>query len=561
MNTNLKMAFKNNYHVELIEEATGNVKQSGDFHNIAVVNLWQAILGHGNTGASGKSGPALANYMCIMSGIRVGSGEAEPAFTNTALTNTLWSTAASSYNFEWVGDYTGRATGSYSFPATSAYVGTVKEVGLCNRAVSSNALNNNNTYNLMTHALLTDSEGKQISFDKTDLDILVITVTVELTITGSDSGFKIFKKPFIVSNILVGNVMGYNYNYSSAYGSVNLCKYHTDMELANAAYTRVIDKALGATCTYVDSSTEHYITWPSLRVLATDVTDETYYKAVAIPGIGYWTLPNEDIFPAYTISNIPIGTGDGETTQFENPLCYFKENTDKVYKNGVQLTRDVDYVLNHSGNKNCLPEVSEFTLPIKVQSALKSVTNLAKIPIMFPTALSYGVIKETIADSGLSGLSLTFNSSNPLYVEYDEEVTFNCLKCVGTFVAYSGNNGFNNVPVGTTFYIDYSLDGETYIEAGSYVTVDSKHNFTLDFTEATAKYWRLRVSTTVSGELGFSSNVSTAQYMTLNRKDPYIVFAEAPAEGDVITMDVDMDVIMKNSNFVIDIGCRVDFSL
>ena len=546
MNADIQMSFKNNYHVELVEANTGTIKQSGDFHNTVISNFYYLLTG--------------ANFKEILGALDVGSGTSTPSFTDTSLANKLWRASGSAVSFSWLTDYTARASCTYTFPATTDYVGTVTEVGLVSKSYYSGSFVVNSYGKMVTRALLTDSEGQIISFEKTDLDILKITVTVELTFSSSNDSFKIFKRNYLTRRILDSSISSSSYALNVAYGYVNLCRYYADMELANMYYDSSTDQALTATPT--GDFTTRLITYPSTRLPATTITDERYFKAIALPGLGYWELPNEEIFPAYTISGISIGTGDGTTTAFTNPLCYFKAGTDKVYKNGVQLTRGVDYTINNRGNAKCLPEVAEFDTPIKVKSDVSSVTTLSSIVPFIASAQDVTTLRNSVQESLFSGFSLTFNQANPLYIEYAEATTFNCLKCVGQFVAFSGTNGYNNVPNGSKIHLDYSIDGVEYTELGSYTTTStSNHTFSLDFADTTAKYWRLRVTTTVSGEIGFSSGFSGEQFITLNRKDPYITFIEAPADGDVLTMDVDMDVIMKNANFVVDAGCTISFQL
>ena len=127
----------------------------------------------------------------------------------------------------------------------------------------------------------------------------------------------------------------------------------------------------------------------------------------------------------------------------------------------------------------------------------------------------------------------------------------------------TGSGDYTTLPVGTIFYIDASENGTEYTELGSAATTASGYNaetaFDIDFDDTTAKYWRVRTNYTAH-PIGMAPPYGV-YYMTLNRKDPYIKFTTPPAEGDIITMDVDMDVIMKNSNFVVDVECKIQFNL
>ena len=558
MNTKLKMNFNNTYCLELIDSSTGTVKQSGKFHNLTTKYLRAPIVGQGYGGTS--EGKSIAGYT-IIGGLSVGSGTTSPTAEDTALAKELWhnnllaSTSNVTRRFEWLDEYTGKATVTVTFPATSAYVGTVTEVGIYS---SVDAYSYNSKVTLCTRALLTDSEGQLISFTKTDTDILKITVTVELSLASLSNSFTIFKYPILIAKLLHNMGASGLSNYKYNMGTMQLCRYHFELEnfmpYSNNNYSVNIDQGVDTDIVGLCTDSVCYFRYPVTRLGTDVITNERYYKGIAIPGIGYWKLPNEDVLPAYTITGIEVGTGDGITTDFKNPLCYFKAGTDKVYKNGAQLTRDVDYTINNIGNKDCLPEVAEFIAPSVVKSDAVSNTTLAFQPLFLPAVTPL---------NSLANPSYTrwFSGNSPLYIEYAEEVTFNCLKCTGGFRYIQGTNGYGYIPTGTKFYLDYSVDGINYTELGSYTTTSSDYftstAFTIDFDDTTAKYWRLRTSYT-SYPIGIGG---VDYYIMLNRKDPYIKFSEAPADGDIITMDVEMDIIMKNSKFVLDVGGRVDFTV
>ena len=545
MNTFLNVKLKTNYHVELIRESTGEVTHSGDFHNSALVGFKHLIASH--------------PYFNIFRALAVGGSDLPTEFTMTSLKSPLWQVRASSVTHEWLDDYTIRGTASFSFPATSAYVGEVKELGLICKQYQDGG-----DGPLCTRALLTDSEGQPMSFNKTDLDVLVINVTVEISLNSNNDSFKIFKR-----NLLLCRIMGLTegagdgrYSWFSVFGYINLCRFLNTLE-GDMSSGIVIDTKIESPDVTVDI-TENvcYCTYAVGRLPATTITSEHYYAAVAIPTIGYWELPNEEIFPAYTISNIPIGTGDGTTKQFENPLNYFKQGTEKVYKNGTLLTRDTDYTINNIGNKDCLPELVPLSRITKVTCSLDRKEYTKEVySLVFPVAqgpdISYGIneINKYAEDR-----APIFDAANPLYIEYEKEVTLNCFKCTGGLRGLFAAIGENTLPQGVVFYLDYSVDGETYLEATSATTVAVNGVFNVDFADITAKYWRIRTSYT-SYAIGMPRKINAENFMILSRKDPYIVFTEAPADGDILTMEVKMDLIMKNANFVVDASGTVSFSI
>lgn len=553
MNSIIEIGFKNNYHFELIDSTTGKVKQTTDVHNMPIHHFGRLLVGD-------------MRYYGALFYLALGKGTTPPQSTDKALASQLWQVMYTEREYEWIDDYTLRGTASFTFPATSEYVGTVTEAGL------TSTWGSYRQGDIVTRALLTDSEGQPISFNKTDLDILVVRVTVEMSFNSLDSSFKIFKKCYLLQHVLglapaVSSTEGNN-NPNTGYGSLSLVKFDHDLENYNRrvdgySYNCGIDISINRLDSYTlytrgYNGNTAYLSINTSRLPSSTVTEQRYYKAVAVEGLGYWELPNEDIFPTYNITNIPIGTGDGTATQFENPLNYFKEGTEKIYKNGVQLVRDVDYTINHRGNKDCLPEVyQDVYKPARIYTeATCTAANALLRPLFLP---SVGVFKKA-RDYNRDVEAPAFNASNPLFIEYEEPVTLNCFKVTG-IVRGMYKNTVAALPTNSVLYLDVSEDGEVYEELGSLgikTTGSPGLDASLNFPTTTAKYWRVRA--TPANCVPCILGTDPESMFSLTYKDPYITFTEAPADGDILTMDVGMDIMMKNANFVIDVSCRFDFT-
>lgn len=563
MQSNIGIKFNNKYHIELIDSITGKVKQSGDFHNIHLKNFWNFILGNSSDNSSFT--PPSTSVYNLGYVVSLGSGTTEPKFENTALASRLWASSSSSTStevypanvtYEWLDDFTLCKKETFTFPATSAYVGNVTEIGLGCMAYNSYASRHQASNAVYTRALLTDSEGQVISFNKTDLDILVVSISIELSLISNSETFKIVRQCKFLEYILgkQSSVSAIVLNL----GYPTLIRYTSDRNVVSTLPgTSVWSSASGVTAHASLSGHNGSYTYATYRLPATEVTAQTFFNAIAIPSLGYWELPNESIFPAYTIKDISIGTGDGTTTDFINPLNYFKKHTEKIYKNGTLLSRDIDYTINHMGNKDCKPEVAQLYPIKKVSAAIDIASYMGQYDISAYSLIWPSAVAGTLKTSDMENSAKCFSNNAPLYIEYEEEVTMNCLKCSGGLRGLSSSGGYSDITTGTLFYLDYSTDGETYVEIDSVATTTTPASFVIDFPDTTAKYWRIRTnySRSVVG-INVASN-----YLTLQRKDPYITFTQAPAEGDVLTMDVDMDLIMKNSNFVVDVNCTINFTI
>ena len=543
MKAKLAIKANNTYKVELINSSTGEVKQEGSFHNIITNEMKRLLVFTTGTDASSMEN----NWYCTaLYKLRCGSGTTPPSATDTKLTTPIWSLFTGTIgNVTWVTPTTARCTGVYTIPANASYVGTVTEIGLYPLAIPHTVYGDRYTgENCVTHALLTDSEGQIISFEKTDLDILKITVTIELSFSIADETFIAFPKPNIFTYML--NAVG-SLGAPWPYGSLELRRFHKDLSsdvaIIGAERPSALDTAFPNSHLATNNGTLLGIKWPKVRLGSDSYKSETYFNGLAITGLGGWRLPNESIFPAYTIQGISIGTGDGQTTQFLNPLSYFKKDTDKVYKNGVQLTRGVDYTINSSSDANHIREISNIKglLPKKVTYAGSHHRYAGNAE-----PLLLGTLQGTTTHA--TGVIGGFTNTAPLKFEYDEPVTLNYIKAVNLGIFNGSNQTFSG-----TIMLEYSTDGETYTEAAR----GTGNNFDVSFVETTAKYWQLKTTTTTSS--GDTCCTSKDSYIVVGHSEPYITFTEAPAEGDTLTMDVDMDIIMKNSNFVVDAEASIDF--
>lgn len=552
MHTQLNCKFNNTYHVKLINAKTKEIRKEGEFKNIYTQNIANNLVGSFHYG--------------MLFGLRCGAGTTTPSFNDTNLSSQLWqifnsnvsadNTNASKVTYEWLDDYTCRATRTFIFPATSSYTGTVTEVGLMSGYYrKSDSITD--TGALVTRALLTDSEGQPISFNKTDLDILEIGVTVEGTLSSADGDFHVYKHPELLSTFIIG-VTKANANITYKYSGLYLTRYHKDCISTLGA--SVGDLSTGCTRTG-DTSNKNapYVNYDSVRIPSTTITSQRYYFNANISGLGYWPLPNESIFPAYNITAIPIGTGNGATTQFNNPLNYFKADTDKVYKNGVLLTRGVDYTINNMSNVDYLPEIAQFIIPSKVTCDLELISTAREFHPLFEVTHRYYNPNE-LKESNMVG---AFNSSNPIYVEFENEVTLNYLRAEQLRYSANTDSGYTYaVPSGVTFYIETSTDGVEYNTITSHTTVDSTGSFIVDFADTTSKYWRVRTDSSAGRIFAlYTRTAGSSRFIQFGKRDPYIEFTTPPAEGDILTMDADMDVIMKNDKFVIDITARFTFNL
>ena len=559
INTNIKGL----YHVQLRDSITGKIKYENTFHNILIREGLGSMTNYNGI----RGGLEVAN------GLWIGTGTSAPTFGDTWISTQLWSTTATSVNVVTSNNgLTKKSTKSFTFPATASYVSnSISEAGLFYQWRWSGDTGASQRYpHMLTHCLFTDSEGQPITIAKTDLDILDIVVEIEITLSSLDDDiFKIYpNQSKVFSNIM--NPMDVNAILGNYFGKLNLFKFDEDK---NGKYPTITINNYGMNFgayvvgdlsfgTSIDNVTKTAtLTSSSVRIASTSVTSETYFRGLGFGYYGIFMFPNEDFTP-YEITEIEIGTGDGVTTDFTNPLSYFLENSETIYVDGVEVS-STDYTINNMGNVNKKFEVSQ---NIKPETAISDIeyndsiwgSYTGEVASMFkPTTTS----RKTIDKFDTTLECFGINSENPAVLDFGEAKTFNFIQGYNIRLLRKTISGgaYSQTTSSATIYIDSSDDGENWDNVTS-IDISGTSIFK-DFDDpVTARYWRLRTSQVAEDATYYnvlciiSGDYTSDCGIALGNCDPTISFTTAPADGAVITMDVEMDIIMKNSNFVVDLA-------
>jgi hypothetical protein len=168
-----------------------------------------------------------------------------------------------------------------------------------------------------------------------------------------------------------------------------------------------------------------------------------------------------------------------------------------------------------------------------------------------------GDLNKVVSGSNNYGrMYLVWDKDHPLEWELEEDPQ------IGLEADFFQMNAINNTGSNywryAIFTLSYSVDGETWVDVGSYsvtATGNTPASYRFEFPETvTAKYWRL--STDVSG---CSDAVKNGRFYAngisyLHRNGSPIHFTTPPADGAVITMNAEIDRPMKNANFIIDVN-------
>lgn len=552
INLPFKMNFKNNYHFEVIDTKTNKIKQVVDTHNIILDNFWK-LLAEGDW-----SDYTNFIYICL------GKGNSEPSYSDTTLQVPLWeninlSGICDNGVFKWPDSRklerkypTSVLSLVYTIPATKELVGQISEIGFYGpryRHTESSA-----GPLLLTRALLKDAEGNPITIDKTDIDKIILTITVELTFESTCSNFTFEDPPY---NIILENIQiqkpslfeGFCMPYRGRHSIPSRITLFTQPKPSWGGYSRENSENYPSSDFGGISQTEELLAtfnWREKKIttdvsrILTNIGNTHYYNGIGILGIGYWHFPDYNIFPPQTLSNMKVGTGDGETTEFKCPLNLFIKDSDKIYKNGVLLTRNIDYTIEYDNNQDLLVEISlgNFAEITGGENDTRETASLFKSNIRIRTS-HYSYCRSHIG---------SFYKEKPLFFTCKQPEKCNTLRLV------------NKMGAGT-YILSYSDDGITYTECLRAIKNSQGENATYHFETITAKYWKLECSClkNQTDTIYFHEGDLGNQQPFLGYVGKGIIFKEPPALNDVITMEAQIDRPFKNENFIIDMSVSITF--
>lgn len=553
-----------NYNLKLLRNEV--LLQEVNTHNILTNTFWL-----------GRSDQAYYVKGIQSCDIKLGKGSGTPNTSDTDLFQPLWQKAkdstSSSYhartsesNEEWI-----QLTNKYTFPANTTYVDTITECGLYDTFRS-----------LCTHALLLDAEGNPISIEKTDLDVLIIEVTIRLYFTENES-IKMIRAdhtPFW-THLFSAEPQGclhYTNNLEilwSIQDSLDGNEMYLNNFSAGNAYewNSYLSTAICNGKQNIPITTSRELTFNTAR-LGTDwpITGQHFIKGLRIMRSFIITFPNTDIFPAYNITGMDVGIGDGATTEFICPMNYFVKDTDKIYIDGILQTRGVDYIVENDNNNQMLPELMACNDAIITGGYYQ-------IDSSYNNNLSAPVFRAVLNATKLTGFSsygfyaagnkatytTMFDKDRPLFIDMQKEVKVNTFQ-IGSNYYYNTSNG------GVKYTLSYSDDGVDYVELATIIkTTNSVAKVTFD--TITKRYFKVAikyVSNTSNVSSGAYSNTTTAtsDYSAAVDKNNLcllgyvghgIQFTNPPAEGAIITMDATTDLPMKNENFVFDTTLKLSY--
>ena len=326
----LNSSIHNRFDIEVIDAATGEIKQKAQAENVVCNALWTRLL-------------TPANYFNY---IHYGTGSGTPASTDTSLFTFLgYGTPA--YTDDVIEVQAENGWASYQrkiqLSEVTAVGSTLTEVGI---GYSTTAAT------LCTHAMLKDMNGNTISIAKADTDIINIyaTVFVHWTAAGYDSGAvkiipSINKRNDNTKPLLgfLGMLMGV---YASDY---NMCTPPTNAQMLNSCSRVNITSRVPTAVTAAYSAVNKTITLTATRLGASANNNGGFLGVVLY---GYSNIISDERaslylkvggswYPYSSVVGEAISTGDGETTDFATDFPFPYDAT--VYVDSVAQSTGVSF--------------------------------------------------------------------------------------------------------------------------------------------------------------------------------------------------------------------------
>jgi len=515
----------------------GKVIQEENFHNLFTTGFISKLI---------------YNHTAYFNYCQLGSGSTAPSSSDTALTSRLWGVAYSTHEIDNTSaDGLSRTWKyTYKFPANSSYVGTIREVGLSH--------SNASPYPINTHALIVDAEGQPISINKTYIDEVIITAKITLTRPSWQSGqtWSFMSGPLSKSDLqsilvpAINNINKYvllSADWCPEYRPAKPCQYTTllaGLRYSNGTLMCSAEFSGDAMYYYYDSkSGEKFKDYVNSLLLGScsSFSDNDPFHWVTPPY--RLLLPNADVFPVTTLEGLALGTGDGSTVDFAPEVPVWLANTEIVYKNGSPLTRGVDYFVDNLGNvsKYWSVMLGNFVAEIDAKIVVNNQANIwGTDECSAESNTNYDINSPVVyADSPIIlkyGTSFAFSNKVNYFV-------------LGTWTANA------SIPAGAALVFYYSTDGgSTWTEFGR-ISHNSAGTAFADTTEHT-------LATPITGITHVKialENTDTAAYVRMTARngrfgyvgDYAIRFASAPADGDVLTIDINVDRPWKSPDTII----------
>lgn len=496
----LRASIHNRFDVEVIDAKTGKVKQKAVGHNVICNGLWSKLASN-------------TNYFAY---IHYGTGSGTPSTGDTSLFNFLGYIAVPTD--QWLKldrkNCVAYVTCKVQLSETTAAGSTLTEVGIASGTGSST---------LVTHAMLKDMNGNNISLEKSSTDIVNIYATIyahwpaEYSDPNNDINFiPVPYDTYSTKNFLFwlfgyrGSTMAYNCysmlttNRFTKYGGTDEGRI-SHVKSVTATFD-ASTKKLTLVCDRVSANSGN-IPYGAHGVLF--FRTYQYQNAFSTLDPFLYLKTGDSWYHHSEIVDESVGTGDGVTKDFATKFDLPSDAI--VCVDGVVVDATVDNV------------------PLAYNQMQRYFNDVAVVNgTIFPN-FTYRNSNSYSSDSEI----------DKIYSPYGSETVF------GIFENPFSEYGIKSVNLDMYSHLEVSDDCITWYTIAKNVSSSAKA-VTIPSEHMHKKYWRITETSSSSSRSMFGAVANS-----LTGKN--IHFATPPASGSVITVSYKTPTIAKDSNHVFDL--------
>ncbi|QGT99493.1 hypothetical protein SYNTR_0900 [Candidatus Syntrophocurvum alkaliphilum] len=362
--------------------------------------------------------------------------------------------------------------------------------------------------NINTHALIRDAEGNLLNITKTDIDIIIIYATVFIELDNEHPDVKFYENA--IDNRLISYLTGSSFSNPNVLtgdvGEENAAK-----GIGNLIYSKSINRSADVENRKVTFSTR----------LGTEEGNHDIYE-VALSDICRANIVNSLIWNPYMLEDVDIGTGDGETTEFD--LKWYDVNNVSIKING-QLTNE--YTLNN----------------------IEKDLNREKFPFWKAVDLTSEIKDLNIFSGPFIGMSIYAQSMPSVITKVDPAFL------VGKTLEFVLEGQYFMSPRSARVYLDVSNDGEDFTEI--YTDWNSGNGAESYFYTIEEPYEYLRFRFTGYGNT--TGRIHSVSILNNVNNRPTVTFDTPPEEDAIITADYSVPFIPKTEDYVLDVDFEIQF--
>lgn len=489
----------NKFDIEVIDATTGKIKEKAEAYNCICDQLWPRLL----------NGSGYFNYIFF------GKGTGTPQPSDTSLFDRLGYKSVNAAGEKWNYDFENGVVSvrRKAVIQENEYVDkTITEVGIAYGSSDSN---------LVTHAMLKDMNGNQISITKSNTDIINIYATLYLHYNPNGYANGAIKlEPRVFSNGYQNNPE--NYGPISIILGINQGAYVNEIYYSKKSHNLPQQKNEVQSSVNIQNKRKTLI---ANRLSAQSgnirgISEITICNADSA-GNNVWPLlflnPSVNWVEKKRILGESLGVGDGVKKDFATKIDY-PENAE-VFINGIQTTCEVEKK---------------------------------------PT----GLISTNVMDY----IKFYNNIGNPVLIKRDTYYYYDLYYSEYQWIE-------NKAPANKQFFImenpkyTDNIQFTTYTRCCKILGSDNLHNWDL-LHNIDSAYQTIDFSILNYRYLKFNKHpdwhISNCGFQNIVLKNPQdftsnVHFDTPPAQGDVITINYDTDLIAKDENHVFDLSVTLNF--